>query len=103
MCVVVDGRRVSSEADLHQLLTGLLDFGPYYDNNLAALRDRLSTDVERPVELVRTHWKESRANLGADLFDKIRRLLDEVQAQDAAWGLRDRFTFELHTAHTSPA
>ncbi|GAA3245887.1 barstar family protein [Nonomuraea helvata] len=103
MRVVVDGRQVSSEADLHRLLAGPLDFGPYYGNNLAALWDRLSTDVERPVELVWTHWEESRANLGADLFDRIRRLFDKVQAQDAAWGLRNRFTFELRTAHTPPA
>ncbi len=48
------------------------------------------------------HWEESRTNLVGDLFDKISRLLDEVQAQDAAWGLRDRFTFELRTAHIPP-
>ncbi|GAA3708293.1 hypothetical protein GCM10022224_087270 [Nonomuraea antimicrobica] len=99
MRVVVDGRQIPMEANLHRFLAGPLDFGPYYGNNLAALRNRLSTDVE----LVWTHWEESRANLGADLFERIRRLFDKVHTQDAAWGLRDRFTFELRSVHTPPA
>ncbi|GAA3473073.1 barstar family protein [Nonomuraea roseola] len=103
MRVIVDGRRVSSEADLHRRLAGPLGFGPYYGNNLAALWDRLTTDVERPVEVVWTHWEESKANLGAELFNEICLLLDEVQAQDVERGSRDRFAFELRTAHTPPA
>ncbi|WP_397334414.1 barstar family protein [Nonomuraea sp. 3-1Str] len=58
---------------------GPLDFGPYYGNNLAVLRDRLSTDVKRPVKLAWTHWQKRKGNLGADLFDKVRRLLDELR------------------------
>ncbi|WP_189250000.1 barstar family protein [Streptosporangium pseudovulgare] len=103
MRVVVDGRQVRSEADFHRILAGPLDFGPYYGHNLAALWDRLSTDVERPVELVWTHWEESRANLGTEVFDKICRILTCVQEQDAEWNWRERFTFELRGAHTPPA
>ncbi|MFC0550616.1 barstar family protein [Planotetraspora thailandica] len=103
MRVVVDGRQVRSEADFHRLLAVPLDFGPYYGHNLDALWDRLSTDVERPVELVWTHWEESRANLGTEVFDKICSILTRVQAQDAEWNWRERFTFELLGARTPPA
>ncbi|GAA1633358.1 barstar family protein [Nonomuraea maheshkhaliensis] len=103
MRLIVDGRQISSEADLHRLLAAPLDFGPYYGNNLAALWDRLSTDVERPVELIWTHWEESKAHLGSDLFDKICQLLNRVQEQDAASSLRDRFTFELRCMHNPTA
>ncbi|GAA4566509.1 barstar family protein [Planotetraspora kaengkrachanensis] len=103
MRVVVDGRQVRSEADFHALLAGLLDLGPYYGHNLDALWDRLSTDVKRPVELVWTHWEESRANLGTEIFGKIRTILTRVQALDADRNWSERFTFELRGAHAPPA
>ena len=71
------------------------DFGPYYGRNLSALRDRLSTDVERPVHLLWHDAELSRAQLGADLFDRIRRILDDVVAQDEGFGWDERFTYEL--------
>ncbi|MET9063472.1 barstar family protein [Streptosporangium sandarakinum] len=103
MRVIVDGRQISSGADLHLLLADSLDFGPHYGNNLAALWDRLSTDVERPVELIWTHWEESKMNLGDDLFEEICRILNRAQAQDMAFKLHARFTFELRSTHTHPA
>ncbi|MGW2857185.1 barstar family protein, partial [Streptomyces sp. NPDC001215] len=56
MRIEIDGAAIRSESDLHEFLSRALDFGPYYGANLSALWDRLSTDVERPVEIV---WKES--------------------------------------------
>ncbi|MBF6467836.1 barstar family protein [Nocardia beijingensis] len=56
MRVTIDGARIRTDADLHRALWAPLDFGPYYGRNLNALWDRLTTDVERPVEIV---WKNS--------------------------------------------
>lgn len=96
MRIEIDGTAIRSEKDLHEFLSKSLDFGPYYGANLSALWDRLSTDVERPVEIV---WKESelsRAALGESKFDNIRDLLLRVQSQDEDFGWSDRFsvTFE---------
>ncbi|MGW0702286.1 barstar family protein [Streptomyces sp. NPDC002867] len=96
MRVEIDGAAIHSEVDLHEFLSRALDFGPYYGANLSALWDRLSTDVERPVEIV---WKKSelsRLALGESEFEKIRDLLLRVQSQDQSFGWRDRFsvTFE---------
>ncbi|MFC8872755.1 barstar family protein [Streptomyces sp. NPDC057148] len=92
----MDGTRIHSEKDLHDTLSQALDFGPYYGSNLSALWDRLSVDVERPVEIV---WKDSeisRVVLGDTVFGQIRNLLLRVQAQDRSFGWADRFsvTFE---------
>jgi ribonuclease inhibitor len=86
---------VKSEADFHRELATLLDFGPYYGANLAALWDRLCTDVERPVCL---HWAASavsRAAMGSLAFNRIERILQRTVDQDAAFERADRFTYEL--------
>lgn len=92
MRVEIDGGTIHSEKDLHELLSRVLDFDPYYGANLNALSDRLSTDVERPVEIV---WRESalsRTALGESEFEKIRNLLLRVQRQDQSFGWSDRFS-----------
>ncbi|MGW6445480.1 barstar family protein [Lentzea sp. NPDC055074] len=82
MKVVIDGALIGTESDLHDALSGPLDFGPYYGRNLDALWDRLTVDVERPVELVWTRSEISRSNLGSVLFGRIERLLTDVMAGD---------------------
>ncbi|GAA2508112.1 MULTISPECIES: barstar family protein [Streptomyces] len=92
MRVVIEGAAVRTVSDLHGFLSRALDFGPYYGANLSALWDRLTTDVERPVELV---WKDaglSRAALGEATFDQIRDLLLRVQEQDRANDASKRFS-----------
>lgn len=92
MRIEIDGAAIRSEADLHEFLSRALDFGPYYGANLDALWDRLSTDVERPVDVI---WREvdfSRRVLGESEFAKIRDLLLRVQSQDESIGWPDRFT-----------
>jgi ribonuclease inhibitor len=92
MRVEIDGTAVRAVSDVHGQLARALDFGPFYGNNLSALWDRLSTDVERPVELVWVNSMASREALGDELFEKVSQVLCEVQDQDAAWGLEQRFT-----------
>ncbi|HEY3365034.1 MAG TPA: barstar family protein [Symbiobacteriaceae bacterium] len=93
--VEVDGRMIRTERDFHQVLAKALDFGRYYGNNLDALWDRLSTDVERPVLLI---WKDSeisRRQLTDECFGRIVEVLQAVKEQDEQFGLAERFVFEL--------
>ncbi|MBQ1013953.1 barstar family protein [Micromonospora sp. M51] len=95
MLVDVRGADVRSEQDFHRILESQLDFGPYYGRNLDALWDRLSTDIERPVQLVWHDASVSRHQLGAAQFDRICEVLDRVVEQDERFGWSDRFTYEL--------
>jgi ribonuclease inhibitor len=95
MRVVLDGSAIRTERDFHRQLARLLDFGPYYGNNLDALWDRVSKDVERPVELVWEDSAASREHLGDDLFGTIVKLLSDAQQHDIDAGYPDRFTIEL--------
>ena len=95
MLVEVHGADVRSEQDFHRILASRLDFGPYYGRNLDALWDRLSIDVERPVQFLWHDARVSRRQLGAAQFNRIREVLDRVVEQDERFGRSDRFTYEL--------
>ncbi|WP_331718005.1 barstar family protein (plasmid) [[Kitasatospora] papulosa] len=71
MRVAIDGAQIGSQADLHRVLAGPLDFGPYYGHNLSALWDRLSRDVERPVEIIWENAAVSRGRMGDEVFEAI--------------------------------
>jgi ribonuclease inhibitor len=95
MEIIVQGDVIKSEHDLHRVLSDKLDFGPYYGANLAALWDRLTTDVERPVHLIWKNAEVSRAAMGEDLFAKIVQLLRDIEKQDRDWGLPHVFTLTI--------
>ncbi len=95
MQVIIDGAKIRTEADLHATLAKQLDFGTYYGNNLAALWDRLTTDVERPVEIIWSDSDQSRIALGEELFGRIARVLMEVEEQDRSFGRDHRLTITL--------
>jgi ribonuclease inhibitor len=84
----IRGSQIHSEKEFHKLLSTMLDFGPYYGNNLDALWDRLSTDIERPVRLIWTEAAQSRINLGSDVFDRIVDVIRGVEAHDDRMGVR---------------
>ena len=90
------GAEVRTELDVHQTLERQLEFGEYYGRNIAALRDRLLTDVPRPVRIVWLDSSISRSWLGGEVFDKIVGVFAEAAAQDLAFGWSERFEFELH-------
>ncbi|CAM3415573.1 barstar family protein [Isoptericola cucumis] len=93
--VILDGTGIRSELDLHQALERQLDFGPYYGRNLAALRDRLSNDIERPIHIFWRNAEESRSSLGDELYAKIIRLFARIAEEDASYGWDERFEFSL--------
>ena len=75
--VVLDGTRVRSQEDLHSELALLVDFGPYYGSNLAALWDSLSANVERPLKII---WRDSalsRRAMGEEKFNEIVEIFEE--------------------------
>lgn len=95
MEIVINGTRVETERDLHEALNDALDFGEFYGWNVAALRDRLTTDVERPIHLVWENASDSAENLGHETFGYLCALFAWVAARDARLEKRDRFTIEL--------
>ncbi|MER0444437.1 barstar family protein [Streptomyces sp. Edi4] len=92
MRVVIDGALVESPADLHQVLAGPLDFGPYYGRNLDALWDRLSRDVERPVEIVWENAEVSRGRMGDEAFEAIASVLVRAAEEDEPNAPDERLT-----------
>ncbi|MEO6677016.1 MAG: barstar family protein [Pseudomonas sp.] len=94
MKIELDGSIIKSEVDFHSQLSTALAVGEYYGNNLNALWDLLSTNIERPVELVWKNSSESKNNMG-DVYDKIISILDRVMAQDESFGWDEKFTYAL--------
>jgi ribonuclease inhibitor len=82
MIVEVDLSHIDTDRKFHEALAKALDFGPYYGYNLNALWDRMSTDVERPLELVLTNAAVCRAALGSD-FEKILAVLEKATRSPA--------------------
>lgn len=94
MLKALEGKKIRSEAEFHAAIAAALDFPEYYGRNLDALWDVLTGDVERPVVLLWKDAQASQASLG-DRFQPIIELLRQVEKQDAAWGLKEKFELRL--------
>jgi RNAse (barnase) inhibitor barstar len=95
MKVIIDGRFVLDEADLHRRLAGAFGYGPFYAHGLESLREHLCAGDPRPVELVWIHAQSIRMALGTASFDKLVATLEQVEAQDADKVWSHRFIFRL--------
>ena len=95
MRVIIDGRFVLDEADLHRRLAGALGYGPYYRNDLESLRERLAAGDPRPVQLTWIHASTIRLALGRAAFDEFVAVLEGVEAQDEGKSWPERFVFRL--------
>lgn len=95
MRVVIPGDEVRTEQHFHAVLVRQLEFGDSYGWNLAALRDRLLTDVPRPIHLIWEDSDASRRALGEESFQSIIDVLQAVDDQDRGFGWDDRFEFTL--------
>lgn len=93
--LILQGTLIGSEQELHETLARELDLGCYYGRDMAALWDRLTTDLPRPLDLVWKDWRVSRAQLGREGFKSVCRVLRDVEERDASANLPDRFTFRL--------
>ena len=95
MKVIIDGRFILDEADLHRRLAGALGYGPFYRQDLECLREHLAGGDPRPLELVWIHAQSIRMALGTALFHRFVAVLEEVAADDAGRDWPTRFVFRL--------
>ncbi|GGQ79011.1 barstar family protein [Couchioplanes azureus] len=95
MNVVIDGRFILDEADLHRRLAGALGYGPYYSHDLSDLGRRLAAGDPRPLQLVWTYAGSLRLALGLELYERYVRTLEEIEATDAGRGWNERFIFRV--------
>lgn len=68
---IIDGTKFYSVSDFHEVVREIFDFGQYYGANPDALRDFLSTELERPLEIVWKYCERSRESLGEREFQKL--------------------------------
>jgi len=90
----LEGNEIRSEAAFHAAIAAALSFPDHYGENLDALWDVLTGDVERPVVLVWKNAETSRAAL-ASKFEAIVELMRKVEQQDVTWGLKEKFELQL--------
>lgn len=95
MKVIIDGRSVLDEADLHRRLAGALGYGPYYRHDLGCLRERLAAGDPRPVQLIWIHAVSLRLALGRAAYDAFVGLLRDVEAGDEGKPWNQRLVFRL--------
>jgi len=95
MEAILDGTKISTEHEFHVQIARLFDCQEYYGNNLDALWDLLTTEIERPIKLVWNASEESRAKLGTKKFNTITKILEDVNKWDIEMNLSEQFDFEL--------
>ena len=95
MRLIIDGTQIQNEKNLHDFMAKNLNFGLYYGHNLAALRDRLAHDVERPLDIIWKNSKISQQNLGEDLFNRIIEIFRFIEKQDKSFNWSECFTFSI--------
>ncbi len=95
MNIVIDGRFVLDEVDLHRRLAGALGYGPFYRHDLACLRERLAAGDPRPLQLTWIHAATLRLALGRARLAAFVTVLEEIEAQDEGKPWRQRFVFRL--------
>ena len=93
--VIIDGRFVLDEADLHRRLAGALGYGPFHRPDLAGLRERLVAGDPRPLQLTLTHVACLRLALGRAAYDAFVGLLRDVEAGDEGKPWNQRLVFRL--------
>lgn len=94
--VELDGQKICSESDLHDLLhRELFPEWDHYGRNFAALWDVLTSDVPRPVKLTWVNARASAEKMGAESFGLACAVLAKVAARDFDSEKSERFEFEL--------
>jgi len=96
--VIIDGRFVLDEADLHRRMVASLGYGPLYRHDLASLHDRLAAGDPRPLSLVWTHAGAIRLALGRDGYDNYVSVLASIEARDTGKPWYERFVFQIFEA-----
>lgn len=74
---IIDGHAVHALEDFYGELARQLPFPPHFGNNLDALWDVLTADIEGPIRIVWNGAEASHRAMGVD-FERIVALLREV-------------------------
>lgn len=96
--VIIDGRFVLDEGDLHRRMVASFGYGPFYRYDLASLHDRLAAGDPRPLLLIWTHAESIKLALGRPGYDKYVAVLESVEALDAEKRWYERFIFQIYDA-----
>ena len=94
MQLEIIGSKIYTEQDFHNQISKIFPIQDYYGNNLDALWDLLSTNVERPITLV---WKDAifSKNQLKSTFIEIIKVLERVKKQDEDYGYEEKFNYIL--------
>ncbi len=91
--LLIDGKKVSSEADFHQLVAETFCLPPWYGRNLDAFRDALTGLIEWPVEIIWVASDVSKEKLSC--FNEIVSIIQEAQDLASLSGREGDFIFRL--------
>ena len=94
MQIEIIGSKIYTGQDFHNQISKIFSIQDYYGNNLDALWDLLSTNVERPITLV---WKDAifSKNQLKSTFIEIIKVLERVKKQDEDYGFEEKFNYIL--------
>ena len=95
MKVIIDGRFVLDEADLHRRMAGAFGYGPLYTPRLDSLREHLAAGDPRPLQLTWIHAATIRMAVGTATFERYVAVLEQIEVADAGREWNQRFVFRL--------
>ena len=93
MKLVIDGEKVFTEKDFHDVIAKGFSLPTWYGRNLDALWDVLTGMVERPIELIWLNSHISKERLSR--YDAIISLLKDVEKRDKDMQRTDVFTLRI--------
>ncbi|WJG07962.1 barstar family protein [Aliiglaciecola sp. LCG003] len=64
--IIIDGKDFKNEQEFHKLIKIKMDFPDYYGENLDALWDCLTSEIEQPISITWVNFKDSLELLGDD-------------------------------------
>jgi ribonuclease inhibitor len=64
--IIIDGKEFKSEQEFHKLIKIKMGFPDYYGENLDALWDCLTSEIEQPISITWVNFKDSLELLGDD-------------------------------------
>jgi ribonuclease inhibitor len=82
-------KHLSKQANVYQQLAEQLDFSTDFVNNLDALYDELSGNLEGPVQLTWQDGEEAKVALGREDYEALLAVFNDTMLE------RDDFTFIL--------
>ena len=92
---IVDGKTINKEVDFYIQVSDQIDFVVGFGKNYHAFKDRLESDLERPIRIILKNHSSSKEKLG-DTFLLIIETMKEIQEKDEKRNHEnERFTFSL--------